>query len=91
MMQTVAEIAGADVTPERFGEVVLGCKPVLLRQFVGHWPAVEAGRRSPAAFRDYLGRFDAGGKMEAFIGAPEIAGKYFYGAEALTEGSKGIL
>jgi hypothetical protein len=81
MMQTVAEIAGADATPERFGEVVQGCKPVLLRQLVGHWPAVEAGRRSPAAFRNYLSRFDVGGKMEAFIGAPEIAGKYFYGAD----------
>ena len=41
----------------------------------------QAGRRSPAAFRDYLGRFDAGGEMEAFFGAPEIAGKYYYGED----------
>ena len=80
-MQTVAEIAGADLTPERFGEVVRGCRPVLLRQLVGDWPVVAAGRRSLTAFRDYLARFDVGGKMEAFIGAPEIAGKYFYGAD----------
>ena len=61
MMQTVAEIPGADLTLERFGEVVQGCRPVLLRQLVSHWPAVKAGQRSPAAFRDYLARFDVSG------------------------------
>lgn len=81
MMQPVAEITGVELTPGRFGDVVQGCRPVVLRQLVGHWPAVRAGRRSPAAFRDYLARFDAGGEMEAFIGSPEIAGRYFYGAD----------
>lgn len=79
-MTQVAEVAGADLTSERFAELVEACRPVLLRGLVGHWPAVEAARRSALAFRDYLARFDAGGQMEVFIGAPDIVGKYFYGA-----------
>jgi hypothetical protein len=81
MTSAVAEIAGAALTPEAFGEIVSGCRPVLLRHLVDHWPAVAAARHSPAAFRDYVGRFDAGGAMEVFIGTPDIAGKYFYDAE----------
>ncbi len=50
-----------------------------------HWPIVEAGRLSPAAVRDHLKPLDAGGEIEAFFGAPAIAGKYFY-----TEDLKGF-
>ena len=38
-------------------------------------------RRSPAALRDYLASFDAGGQVEAFFGEPRIAGKYYYNDE----------
>jgi hypothetical protein len=73
-----AEIAGAGLTPAQFAEVVNGCRPVLMRNLVDHWPVVAAARRSPSDFRDYLAGFDAGGSMEAFVGKPAIAGKYFY-------------
>jgi hypothetical protein len=59
-------------------DAMASCRPVLLRGLVGHWPLVAAGR-APAAFRDYLARFDAGGEMEAFFGDPRIAGRYYYG------------
>ena len=49
-----------------------------MRGLVSHWPAVQAGTRSPEDFRDYLSQFDAGGQTEAFIGEPRIAGKYYY-------------
>ena len=52
MTMAVAEITGMALTPQRFGEVVSGCQPVLLRNLVGHWPAVAAARRSPSDFRD---------------------------------------
>ena len=81
MSGAVAEIAGAGLTPEAFGEIVHGCRPVLLRGLVDHWPAVAAARRSPADFRDYVACFDAGGSMEAFAGAPGIGGKYFYDSD----------
>ncbi len=54
------------------------CRPVVLRGLVADWPVVEAGARSPAAFRDHVSRFDTGAPMEAFVGAPQIAGKYYY-------------
>ncbi len=80
MMPGVTSIAGADLAgPEQFlQEVALPCQPVVLRGLVSAWPLVQAGLRSPAAFREYLAQFDAGGQTEAFFGAPQIAGKYFY-------------
>ncbi|HEY6452224.1 MAG TPA: cupin-like domain-containing protein [Steroidobacteraceae bacterium] len=74
------EIAGRELGgPEQFlHEVVEPCRPVVLRGLISHWPVVEAGARSPAAFRDYLAQFDAGGQAEAFVGASQIAGKYYY-------------
>ena len=68
-----ATITGADAF---LREVVETCEPVVLRGLVRHWPAAQAA--SPAAFRDYAARFDAGGEVEAFFGDPIIAGKYYY-------------
>ena len=65
--------------PEQFlRDVVEPCRPVVLRGLVKDWPIVEAGRLSPSAVRDHLQPLDAGGEIEAFFGAPAIAGKYFY-------------
>jgi hypothetical protein len=73
------EIAGRDLTPERFQrEVVEGCRPVVIRGLVAGWPVVEAARGSPQRFRDYLAAFDVGGRVETYLGNPAIAGKYYY-------------
>ncbi|HUA26491.1 MAG TPA: cupin-like domain-containing protein [Steroidobacteraceae bacterium] len=73
------EIAGRDLTPERFQrDVVEGCRPVVLRGLVADWPVVEAARGSPQRFRDYLAAFDVGGRVETYLGSPAIAGKYYY-------------
>ena len=73
------EIAGRDFPPERFRrEVIEGCQPVLIRGLVSDWPVVRAARESPARLRDYLAAFDVGSRIEAFFGAPAIAGKYYY-------------
>ena len=73
-------IEGRDLEgPEQFlAQVVEPCRPVVLRRLVKDWPIVEAGRRSPAAVRDHLKALGVGGEIEAFVGAPAIAGKYFY-------------
>jgi Cupin-like domain len=72
--------------PEQFlREVVEPCRPVVLRGLVKDWPLVAAGRLSPSAVRDHLEPLDVGGDIEAFFGAPAIAGKYFY-----TEDLKGF-
>jgi hypothetical protein len=79
-MAGLREIAGADIaTPEQFlRDVAEDCRPVILRGLVSRWPVVQAANRSSRDFRDYVARFDNSGMMEAFFGAPEIAGKYYY-------------
>ena len=75
----VREINERDLKPDEFlRDVAEPCLPVVLRGLAADWPAVAAGRTSPAAFRAYLGRFDNGGSMEAFFGDRRIAGKYYY-------------
>lgn len=67
------------VTLEQFRDDILPHgQPVLMKGFVSHWPAVQAGRSRPADTIAYLKRFDAGRPVETIYGAPDIAGKYFY-------------
>jgi hypothetical protein len=82
MSQPPNEIAGREFSdPERFrSEVLEGCRPVVIRGLVADWPAVEAARRSPRSFKEYLSAFDAGIRAEAFFGDPSIRGKYYYEA-----------
>jgi Cupin-like domain len=73
------EIAGRDFPRERFErEVVAGCRPVVIRGLIGEWPVVQAARASPVRLKDYLSAFDVGGRVEAYLGAPAIGGKYYY-------------
>jgi Cupin-like domain len=87
MSESPRSIEGKDLkVPEQFlREVVEPCRPVVLRGLVKDWPIVAAGRQSPSAVRDHLKPLDVGGDIEAFFGAPAIAGKYFY-----TEDLKGF-
>jgi Cupin-like domain len=87
MSESPRSIEGKDLEgPEQFlREVVEPCRPVVLRGLVKDWPIVAAGRHSPSAVRDHLKPLDVGGDIEAFFGAPAIAGKYFY-----TEDLKGF-
>lgn len=66
------------VSPEEFRDVLLACRPLILRGQVKDWPAVQAGYKGAEAFRDYLFAFDRGLQMEAFFGPPGIGGKYYY-------------
>jgi len=65
-------------SPEEFRDILLACRPLVLRGQVKDWPVVQAGCKGAEAFRDYLFTFDRGLQMEAFFGLPGIAGKYFY-------------
>jgi hypothetical protein len=76
-MTPVSEIPAPASAEDFQRDVVFGCRPVILRGLVKDWPAVMASS-SPSIFRHYIGRFDAGLEMEAFIGEPRIAGKYYY-------------
>jgi len=76
-MTPVCEISGSLSAESFLREVVLPCRPIVLRGLVKDWPAVKASA-SAANVRDYVKRFDAGLEMQAFIGEPRIAGKYYY-------------
>jgi hypothetical protein len=67
------------VDPARFrSEILPRYEPVVLRGLVGAWPAVATTRASAEEAVDYLRRFDRGGPVEAFVGPPEIGGRFFY-------------
>ncbi|RZA32734.1 MAG: cupin-like domain-containing protein [Lysobacteraceae bacterium] len=74
----IREVAGAD--PQALREAVLGASaPVVLRDAVGHWPAVRAARASANEAIAYLQHFDAGrGPVVATVGPAEIDGRIFY-------------
>ena len=56
-------------------------EPVVLRGLVGHWPLVQAARRSDRDFCAYLRRFGDDTRVGLWRGAPAIAGRFFYNAD----------
>ena len=68
------------VTPDSipFEELMQAGEPVLLKGLAGQWPLVSRGRQSAAAAIDYLGGFHNGRTVAAYLGSPEIRGRYFY-------------
>jgi hypothetical protein len=74
----VAERRGVDRAAfER--EIAGSYEPVVLRGLVSDWPAVAASR-DVAAMSRYLRDFASDKPVETFVGAPEINGRFFYGA-----------
>jgi len=71
------EREGLDLAAFR-GEIVPSYKPIILRGLVRDWPVVAAARRSDAEAAAYLAGFDRGASVEAFVGPPEIKGRFFY-------------
>ena len=59
-------------------EIFPANRPVAMRGLVPDWPVVEAGRQSPASAASYLKQFDVAGPVSAFVGPPEINGRFFY-------------
>lgn len=68
-----------DADRNRFAkEVVPGYRPVVLRGLVKDWPAVAAGAASPEQAGEYIASFYRGTPVEAFVGGPDIGGRFFY-------------
>lgn len=59
-------------------EIAPAYRPAVLRGVARDWPAVKAASGSDEKACDYLTRFYRGAPVEAFLGAPEIAGRFFY-------------
>ena len=62
-------------------EVAKRGEPALLRGLCSDWPATRAARESWESLANYVARLDNGTPGHAFIGTPEIAGRYFYGED----------
>ena len=74
------ELTGVD--PQALPEDVLqSTEPVLLRGLVARWPAVRAGLESAQAGRAYLQAFCGDSSVGAWLGPPEIEGRFFYNAD----------
>ncbi len=79
--ESVAEFAGRfdrGVLPD---DVRASLRPLVLRGFVDDWPLVRAAQTGAQAAIDHLRGFDAGRPVTAFIGPPEIGGRFFYNAD----------
>jgi hypothetical protein len=59
-------------------EIVSADEPVVLRGLAREWPAVRAAADSIDGATGYLERFDRGSAVEAFVGPPDIGGRFFY-------------
>ena len=59
-------------------DIIPGYRPVVLKGLVKDWPAVTAGAASPAQAIEYIAGFYRGAPVEAFVGPPEIRGRFFY-------------
>lgn len=72
----LAEHRGLDAAALR--GLAARAEPAVLRGAAADWPAVAAARESVEAGCRYLLGFDHGAPVEAFIGPPEIKGRFFY-------------
>ena len=68
----------AEQDPADFEEITKASRPAVFRGLTSHWPAVASGRSSPEQLRSYLLQFDRGMAVEAYVGPPEITGRFFY-------------
>jgi hypothetical protein len=58
--------------------VLTATEPLLLKGLVAHWPIVAAGLRSATAAVDYLRGFYQDATVGAWMGSPDIGGRFFY-------------
>ena len=59
-------------------EVLQATEPLLLKGLVSGWPMVHAARASSSAASHYVRSFYRGATVEAFLGAPQFGGRFFY-------------
>jgi hypothetical protein len=76
-LQKIEDWRGADRAVFE-NEILPANRPAVLRDLLRDWPAVQAGRKSQTSVVNYLKRLDAGGAVNAFVGPPEIKGRFFY-------------
>jgi hypothetical protein len=64
-----------------FGALVAAEQPVVVRGLVDAWPALAAGRQSPAALNAYLKAMDTGALVPVMEAPARTGGRFGYGAD----------
>ena len=59
-------------------EVLRSTQPLVLEGLVSDWPMVRAAQQSEQAAAQYVRSFYRGVPVEAFFGAPQFGGRFFY-------------
>lgn len=59
-------------------EIIPSSKPVVIRNLNAQWPIVNAYKKSPQAFCDYLKSYSTGKVVPALVGSPTINGSFSY-------------
>jgi cupin-like protein len=73
----VREVAG--IGPRELpDELLKSTQPVVVRGLVASWPVARAGLESGQAASSYLRRFYKDATVGAFLGAPDMGGRFFY-------------
>lgn len=76
-LKPVAEVTGID--PRAIPDTLLrSTQPVVIRGLVSHWPVVQAASQSARATSDYMKRFYRDATVGAWLGTPDIDGRFFY-------------
>ena len=76
----VEEVFGCD--PFDLPDAVLrSTEPLVLRGLVAHWPVVQSGLHAPRQALADIGSFYQGRPVSAFLGDPDIHGRFFYNEE----------
>jgi hypothetical protein len=68
-------------SPADFGALVRAEQPVVIKGLVDAWPALAAGRRSPAALNAYLKAMDTGVPAPVMEAPARTGGRFGYGAD----------
>lgn len=77
MAKPIREIDG--LGPDGLTDALLtSTQPLVLRGVAANWPMVQVARASQRAAAAYLRRFYRDAPVVAMLGAPEIAGRFFY-------------
>lgn len=75
-------IDGLDAATLPVAALIAEGRPAILRGIAHHLPLVTEGLKGPEHAIAWLKQFDGGRPVTAYIGAPEIAGRFGYNADA---------
>jgi hypothetical protein len=79
-LRRTRELTGIAFDSIPFDALIAEDRPAIVRGVARDWPLVRAGRESAEAAIAYLKRFDTGRPLTAYVGAPEIKGRFHYDA-----------